>query len=289
MTGSVNGYLPYGTDKTYTRMGKTKFVGGVSTGKVGMSCIDYRDNGVKAKKAWFMFDEGVYCLGTDISSHKEGEVYTCINQTLLRGNLEYNIKGNSFSANELKKSADFDWLFNNGIGYISELPISVNAGVKEGDWKQNSERLDSKSCSDTVLELGISHGENPNSQKYSYFVAMNTTPEKTKELAENPAIRVLSNNGDCQSVWHENSKTLMAVFWKKGDIILLDGKILSVNRGCTLVCHEDDEKYNIYISNPKQNGGKTKISINDNEEVISFTEDMFAGMTQYASISKENM
>lgn len=288
-TTAVQGVLPYGTDKTYTRMGKTKFVGGVSTGDIGMSCLDYRDNGVKAKKAWFMFEEGVYCLGTDISSHKKGEVYTCINQTLLRENIEYSIKGNVYSAEEINKEDTFDWVYNNKIGYITSAPLSVSAGMRTGDWKTVSERLDSKTHSDTVLELGILHGEKPKSESYSYFVLMNTTAADTKKFAENPIIQPLSNDKNCQAAWNDESKILMAVFWKKGEIKLPTGEILSVSRDCSLVCTETDEKYDVYISNPKQNGGKVTICIGSNEKVVSFSKDMYAGQTRHICIDRDGL
>lgn len=123
-TTTLQGYLPYGNDNTYVRKGKTEAVGGLSTGKIGLSCLDYDDNKVKAKKAWFMFDQGIVCLGTDISSNSEMEVYTTINQTLASEKTIYSMEGQRTSYDEISKTGTYDWIYQNGIGYISQEEVS---------------------------------------------------------------------------------------------------------------------------------------------------------------------
>lgn len=284
-TTAVQGFLPYGKDNTYVRMGKTSFVGGVSTGSIGMSCLDYKDNGVKAKKSWFMFDEGVMCLATDISSSKKGDLYTCLNQTSLRGEIEYSISETACKEISTQQSGAFDWIYNNKIAYISDNNISLFAGEKTGDWKTISERVDSKTHTDTVLELGISHGNKPKNEKYEYMVLMNTTPEKAKEYSENPTINVLSNNSNCQAVWNRDTNTLMATFWKAGSILLPDNKKLSVNKGCAIVCEKSDNDYLLYVSDPKQKAKSVVITIDSDQIQIDLPTGMYSGQTACAKIN----
>lgn len=177
-TTAVQGYLPYGDGRTYTRMGKTAFVGGVSDGKSGMSCLKYRDNGVRAQKAWFMTEDGVMCLGADISARKKGNLCTTLNQNLLRGDIVYSRNGVVIQTAEMQQTAAFDWIYNNGIGYITGAPLTVYAGGRTGDWKTVSERVESRQHTDSVFEICISHGTKPSGVHYEYFVLMNTTPEK---------------------------------------------------------------------------------------------------------------
>ncbi|HIR53787.1 MAG TPA: hypothetical protein IAB39_10420 [Candidatus Onthovicinus excrementipullorum] len=283
-TTAVQGYLPYGDDRTYSRMGKTAFVGGVSDGKVGMSCLKYRDNGVRAKKAWFMTEDGVMCLGTDISASKKGDLYTTLNQNLLRGDIIYSVNGAVAQTAEMQQTATFDWIYNNGIGYITEVPLTVNAGERTGDWKTVSERVDSKQHTDTVFELGISHGEKPDDASYEYFVMMNTTPEELRHYRETPTVTVLSNTSECQAVYDAKSGNAMAVFWHAGELTLPGGETLRVSSGCTLLCRQTDMGFEIRANDPKQNGGSLKISVGEKAAKIEFPKGMYAGKEQRAAL-----
>ena len=279
-TTAVQGYLPYGDDRTYSRMGRTSFVGGVSDGKVGMSCLQYRDNGVRAKKAWFMTEDGVMCLGTDISASKKGDLYTTLNQNLLRGGIVYSISGTVTQTAEMQQTATFDWIYNNGIGYITDAPLTVNAGERTGDWKTVSERVDSRRHADAVFELGLSHGEKPNDAGYEYFVMMNTTPEKLRHYRETPVVTVLSNNAECQAIYDAGSGNVMAVFWHAGKLKLPGGETLRAGGGCTLLCRRTDAGFEIRANKPRQNGGSLKISVGKKSTKIKFSRGMYAGREQ---------
>lgn len=283
-TTAVQGYLPYGDDRTYSRMGKTSFVGGVSDGAVGMSCLKYRDNGVRAKKAWFMTADSVMCLGTDISAGKKGDLYTTLNQNLLRGDIVYSINGAVTQTAEMQQTASFDWIYNNGIGYITDAPLTVSAGERTGDWKTVSERVDSKMHTDTVFELGISHGEKPDGARYEYFVMMNTTPEKLRRYRETPAVTVLSNTSECQAVYDAKSGNVMAVFWNAGELELPGGETLRVSGGCTILCRQTDAGFEIRANDPKQNGGSLKISVGEKAAKIKFPKGMYAGKEQMVTL-----
>lgn len=279
-TTAVQGYLPYGDDSTYSRMGKTAFAGGVSDGNIGMSCLKYRDNRVQAKKSWFMLEDGVMCLGADISSDKAGELYTTLNQNLLRGNIVYSMGGQIFQKAEMSETATFDWIYNNGIGYITDAALTVNAGERTGDWKSVSERIDSKKHTDGVFEVGIAHGSKPSNTDYAYFVMVNTTPEKLQNYRQRPNVQILSNNKNCQAVYDRKSKTVVAVFWNRGELKLPDGETLRVSTGCTLMCRRVENGFEIHVNDPKQNGGKLRISINEKNGAVKFPKGMYAGQSQ---------
>lgn len=286
-TTAAQGYLPYGDDKTYTRMGKTSFVGGVSNGKIGMSCMDYNDNKVKAKKAWFMFDEGVVCLGTDISSNSKFDIFTCINQTLASDDFAVSENSGISKADTYNKTAKFNWVYNNKIGYITNSPVSVKLEERTGDWKSVSERVDSEEYNGKVFEIGISHSVKPKNASYDYTVLMNTTTDKLNEYSLNPALETLSNTDSVQAVFNKETNVIMTVFWKEGSLTLPNGDTLKVNRGCTLICEEQQDSYKIYISNPLQNGKDIKVSINSNEKKVTFEKGMYAGQTKETSVNKQ--
>lgn len=286
-TTTAKGYLPYGGNNTYTRMGKTSFVGGVSNGKIGMSCLDYNDNKVKAKKAWFMFDEGVVCLGTDISSNSKYDIFTCINQTFAKDDFAVSENSEVYTADTYDKTGCFDWVYNNKIGYITDSSVSVKVEERTGDWQSISERLDSEEYRGKVFEIGIPHYVKPKNESYDYTVLMNTTVYRLNEYCQNPSIETLSNTDSIQAVQNKDLNTVMAVFWNKGSLTLPSGDTVKVSRGCTIICQEQQDTYKIYISNPLQNGKDISVSINGIEKKIAFEKGMYAGMTKEITINKQ--
>lgn len=233
-TTAVQGYLPFGDDRTYSRMGKSSVVGGVSTGNIGASCIDYKDNYVKGKKAWFMFADGVVCLGTDISATRKGDVITNINQTLLRGDVVYSQNRQIKSAKYADINGKFDWIYNNGIAYISNNSLQMKAEQRTGNWKSINTRLAGKAHTDDVLDIGISHGEKPKGAAYNYTVLMNTTAENTQSYSLAPNLVTLSNTDKVQAVMDTKTGNIQAVFWGKGSLKTKDGKTIEASAPCVI-------------------------------------------------------
>lgn len=253
-TTAVQGYLPIGGDSTYIRMGKSSTVGGVSTGLIGASCIYYKDNYVTGKKAWFMFEDGVVCLGADISSSKKGDLVTCLNQTLLRGNVEYS-KGNQKNEEKiLQDNGQFDWIYNNGISYLTKNKLYIKAETRIGDWKTINTRMESKTHTDDVLELGIVHGSKVNNVCYDYTVLMNTSAQQTQSYFQNPTLITLSNNANVQAVMNVKTGDVQIVFWKKGELELPNGEVVKSNKPSIVTI----SKANIYASTLDNN---TKLQI----------------------------
>lgn len=89
----------------------------------------------------------------------------------------------------------------------------------------------------------------PKKESYAYTVLMNTTVDELNEYYLRPTIVTLSNTNSIQAVWNKESNVIMAVFWKKGSLILPNGKNISV-------------------------------SINDSEKRIAFEKGMYAGITK---------
>ncbi|MEG1509932.1 MAG: polysaccharide lyase family 8 super-sandwich domain-containing protein, partial [Clostridia bacterium] len=269
-TTTIQGYLPIGGDNTYSRMGKTAFVGGASNGKIGVNCLDYSDNGVKAKKAWFMFEEGVVCLGSDIKSSKKGEVFTSINQTLSKGNIVFSKNGVVAEQGFSQTTGAIDWIFNDGISYLTSDNIVAKVENKQGDWKTINTRLASKTENNNVFEIGISHGEKVSKGKYNYTVLMNTTTAKTAEYYANPTLVTLANSAKIQAVWNAKTNTLQAIFWEKGSISLPDGNVLSVDKPCAVIVEKTSEGVNISVSDPSQKQKKIDVKINENKMTVNF-------------------
>lgn len=96
----------------------------------------------------------------------------------------------------------------------------------------------------------------PKKESYAYTVLMNTTVDELNAYYLRPTIVTLSNTNSIQAVWNKESNVIMAVFWKKGSLILPNGKDISV-------------------------------SINDSEKRIAFEKGMYAGITKKTTINRQ--
>ena len=273
-TTTRQGYMPnYTEGPAYTKKGKTSFVGGVSNGKYGMSGFDFKQDSVSGRKAYFMFPEGVYNLGADINSSKQENIHTNINQTLLRGDVTYSTSGSIQTAATISNlSGQVDWLNNNGISYISKQPINVFAGEKTGDWKAINTRLNSTMHTDNMLDIGINHGVKPNNASYEYMVLMNVDAEQTGLYHSNSTITTIENNKNVQAVWHSGLGVMQAMFYKGGEIKLPTGQVLSVSRGCAVICEPSGDGFNIYVANPLQTKVSMTVTLDGVEQKVEFSK-----------------
>lgn len=282
-TTTRQGYLPDGRDvNNYVLYGTDSFVGGVSNGTIGMSAIDYDMNGVSARKSYFMFDEGVYHLGSDIHSNKKEEIYTTINQPLARGELITSV--DSYIANNgvnnCNYSGNVDWVYNNGVSYITDSAISLTQQSKSGDWENINGNSPSIAHQDMVLEIGISHGVKPRKGSYEYMVLVNTTADATANYANSPMISTIANDKYKQVVYHSGDEIMQAVFYKKGSVTLPNGDVVEVNKGCTMIYQVNaDGSYSIYLSNPNQKATTFEVSVNGVEHKLKTSKDFGGGAT----------
>ena len=219
----------------------TKLVGGVSAGKAGVSYIKGTNEGVNSTKAYFMFPDGVVCLGTDISSVKQDKIVTTLNQTNLRGDVIFGRDGERFTLPEFSSARDnFDYVYHNKISYISANELSLYARHVKGDWKTiNTAFATSSPVEGDIFTIDIFHGSRPKSAKYDYTVLMNTTPDKTESYLKNPTLITIKNDSDVQAVYDSENDILCAVFHKASSIALPDGRVIKADAPCVIALEKD--------------------------------------------------
>ena len=246
--------------------GKTSFVGGVSDEEYGFFALDYDHFGVKAKKAWFCFDEGIVCLGADICSGNDDGVFTCLNQCISTGDVVVDstrIGEGQYTLNNIS------YVLADHVGYIfmkHEENIYLANEDRIGAWN----RVDSASGTDEpvsgkVFLLGIEHGSCRESADYAYMLLPNADCESIMKVLEDSTVDILKNTADCQAVWHEQSRQLQAVFYKKGKIETNDFT-LETDKPCALLLRFDGSDYKLWVSNPDHEESLVNIKILGNIE-----------------------
>lgn len=241
------------------KKGKTDFVGAVSDGEYGAAAFDFESphDQLKARKAWFFFDEEYMCLGSGITSEDPYPVVTTLNQTLINGEiLTSNQEVRSTLDRGEHELENVSWVLHDGVGYF--FPGGENVSIKNKDetgaWQNivGSQRVQDKpSVIKALFGLWIDHGVQPINRKYEYMIIPNATEQQLEVLAENSPIIILSNTHQLQAVWHQNLNRAQAVFYEAGTLQLPNGIAISAKQpGMVMVATKGKAILNITIADP---------------------------------------
>lgn len=159
---------------------------------------------LEAKKAYFIFDGEILCLGGDINHSGDYNVYTWL---------------------ENRKTNEA--FFINGVAATNgetENVSSVNLGNKLGYYFPYGEKITYRK-NNGYIEAGLAHGNNFTGGKYAYIIL----PEKTADETNNyvSEISIIQNDGKIQAA--EKGDIFEAVFYEAGicgDFEVSEGLIL---------------------------------------------------------------
>ena len=234
------------------------FVGGVSDGEYGLAIMDLARDGLRARKAWFYFDDSFVCLGNGIGcDDAAGPVYTSINQCLLRGSVTAFGKGGETHVLAPGRSYDLSAAHrveHDGICYHFPEPTAVRARLapQTGSWSAVGTGSAEELARD-VFSLWIDHGMQPGGgEGYAYTVLPAAgTDNRAATDHEIAQIRIVANTPSLQAVYHQELRLVGIVFWEQGIVDLPGGGRVAVNRPCVVLCHDRrPEGMRLSIANP---------------------------------------
>lgn len=226
------------------RKGLTEFVGGVSDGRYGVSAFDFKSahDPLKARKAWFFFDDEFVCLGSRLSATADHPVLTTLNQTLLRGpvtaRLRRDIQRLSKGKHVLFNAA---WIHHDSVGYVFPRPETVYMTniASVGRWREINHQ--SRTSSDTVrhdvFSLWFDHGVRPQNAEYAYIVVPGTSSEDIDMYSKNLPLTIIENSSDVQAVYHRTLRRTGAAFYSPGRVRTSDGLIVQAEEPCLVMAH----------------------------------------------------
>jgi len=239
-----------------------------------------------AKKSYFMFDDEIVCVGSDIDfSTRDHSVYTYVDNreltetTTVNGVTTYGTediivdgvtleKVNSFTT---KKYTDPQWVYaGNFGGYV--FPKGGNITIKKAfressaDGDDTNDSFNDYTLGDTApngkhsfLEMWVDHGVKPVNGSYSYVMLPGMTAEETQAYNKSPDITIVKNTTSLHVVKENTLGITAMVFWKAGTY----GDI-TVDKPMIVMVRERDGMYTISASDPTQELTGGTITINRN-------------------------
>ncbi|MBR2404194.1 MAG: Ig-like domain-containing protein [Clostridia bacterium] len=248
------------------------FVGGVALGNTGVAAMDLEsyhkndgdDSDVKtsgsvagdspnhtstltAKKSWFMFDDEIVSMGTDITANDGYEVLTVLDNRYLPDNDIY-VKGTLRDPSTQRTYSSVEHLnYGNKIGYV--FPVYKESVTVKANG--------------SYVETWLSHGTNPSNISYEYITLPCKTNEETIAYAEDPDVQVLSNTSSVQAVKDNSTNTTGYVFWQAAT---LDG--ISAANPCTVVKKVENDLVTMAVSDPTHKLATITLTLNDTDAVL---------------------
>lgn len=251
--------LPYWNQ--IVKPGKTDFVGAVTDGIYGASVFDFQSphDPLRAKKAWFFFDEEYICLGTDIFSDSDYTVVTTLNQTVSHTDVQIQTNTGIHSLmNGEQTYKEVSWVIQDSVGYFFQKPTTAHLQNMEqtGLWQSiaNSQSIQRKpAVKKKIFSLWVDHGTKPKAATYAYSVHPNVSSEDMEQVATKPKLQVISNTSQVQAVWHRDLSMGQIVFYEKGKITLPNGKIIaSTAEALVMVKMNGSEISEITVADPSR-------------------------------------
>lgn len=233
--------------------GKTVFSGGVSDGHYGAMAYDLNDSGIKARKAWFMFDQEVVCLGAGISRKTGGKVITTVEQTRFKG---VKTAGNSIFHNHIL------YYFPEGNFRDSVVP------VKQKSWADINYNQSLKWLKGDIYHLYIDHGERPDDAGYAYILVPGLTECSDYDTS---AVSIVRNDSRVQAVYQKELDVLQVVCYEAGRF---EGQniVLEVNIPCVLMVRGvDSQDPELYLADPMQDKKEVRIGLENGGKRVEKT------------------
>ncbi|WP_193726693.1 polysaccharide lyase family 8 super-sandwich domain-containing protein [Paenibacillus guangzhouensis] len=227
---------------------------------------------LSGKKSWFMFDDEIVALGTDI--HKTSAVTKPV-ETIV-DNRKLNSSGNNaFVINgvQVPTALDYagdidavDWahLAGNGAGsgadmgyYFPTAPtLHVVREARTGSWSEINNGQSKDQLTRNYASIAFEHGNNPQAASYEYVLLPGKTAAQTQAYSEHPAVEVLSNTSTVQAVSNMQLGITAANFWSADTAGSIQAK-----SAATVLMKEDSGEMTIAISDPTQKQNTVTIEV----------------------------
>ncbi|WP_223591933.1 polysaccharide lyase 8 family protein [Neobacillus bataviensis] len=239
-------------------------------GSAGMdfSLANVTGSSLQGKKSWFMFDDEIVALGSDIKGGDSRKVETIVENRQLR-----DAGDNQLTVNGETKSSSLGWsepmenvkwahlegnVQNSDIGYYFPNPAQID-GLREartGSWKDINSGGSTAPITRNYLSLAFNHGINPQEASYSYVLLPNKSKEEVEAYSQNPDVTILSNTKDVHSVKETTLGITAANFFAPGT-----ADFITAENPSSVMVKEKKGELTLSVSDPTQKQDKVIIDV----------------------------
>lgn len=237
-------------------------------GVAGMQLAS-QGNTLTGKKSWFMFDDEVVALGSDITSTDGRPIETIVENRRITASNALTVNGTA-QPTTMPWSTSFasvNWMHLAGsaasgadIGYYfpTATPIKALREARTGTWDAIGTGS-TTAITRNYVTFWRDHGSNPTAATYAYVLLPNKTAAEVSAYAASPDITILENSSSAQGV-KENKLNLVAVnFWQDATKTV---NIITSNKKAAIIAQENTgQDIEISVADPTQLGTSINVEI----------------------------
>ena len=224
------------------KKGKSDFVGAVSDGDYGAAAFDFSSvhDPLKARKAWFFFNDEYVCLGAGIQSTADYTVATTLNQCLLNGNVvAKTTSGQKTLSRGEHNLTGIQWIIHDSVAYLFNTPTTayLKNTTNTGSYRQISHQdfATDDPVNKDLFTLWLNHGTKPEAAQYAYTVVPGTSPAAIGAYQQKKAMSILANTPQLQAVQHKGMQLTQVVFYQPGTVELNATTSLAAESPCIVL------------------------------------------------------
>jgi chondroitin AC lyase len=242
------------------KKGRTLFVGGVADGQYGAAAFDFESphDPLKARTAWFFFDDEYVCLGSGITAQADRPVNTTVSQCHL---VEDVAVGHDGATTILAKGEHalrgVTWVHHNDVAYVfpSAEDVYIRNTTSTGSWRQINHQAwaSDREIRADLFALWFDHGVRPRNGSYQYVVIPRLKLSAVERYRSALPIRILSNTTSLQAVRHNGLDITQMVFYEAGEMDLGEGLSVEVDKRCMVMLQKREGRVErIAVSDPSR-------------------------------------
>ena len=282
-------------------LSKYDFVGSLSDGTYAAAAMELEQwkSDLTARKSWFMFDNEIVCIGSNISAQEDAnEVVTIVENRRLE-----KTKGeNAFMVNFIQQptispwSAAFDSVttaFLKGtasseadIGYYFPIPTALLAQRTHSSklpLEVSSGNTQTTPAENYFLSMEILHGTKPNQAEYGYVILPGISPVQLEGYANSPDVEIIAQTPALHAVREKTlGITAIALFENQ----LTQVQDITINKAALLMVRDDGS---FVVSDPSRKQGTVTITFPEKIAFSSNNPRVVIDMQEDKTIVKVNL
>lgn len=195
------------------QVGGSPVAGGATVDGYSAVMMQLRPSGgqLNAKKSWFLVDDAVFALGSDIgSTAPDQHVETIVEDRLITGDPAFTVAEDGKWA---CLGGDLGYFFPNGGGWKSER------ADRQGSWREINAGGSPAAIVRRYQTIWFDHGATPDGASYAYVLLPGKNAAAVAAYAAAPGVRIVENSAQAHAVskpalglravnfWTDNKKT----------------------------------------------------------------------------------
>lgn len=222
---------------------------------------------LKSLKSYFVFDDEIVCIGSDIKGGLKN-IETIVQNRRLRTD-----NSNEFYINNVKvtesslKNVDATTAYLEGniegdsLAYYFPGGSKINYlnSLRTASAKEFWDSTDiNQIVSDNFSEIWINHGIHPENEKYSYVIMPNKTRDELQDYSENPDIEIIQQDGYAHIVADKTLGVTGYNIWSDVACVTADG--IKTSTAVIMMTKDNGYQYEISLTEPTMEN-QTEITV----------------------------